>query len=178
MKLEGRQIGKRIALRGYRKTDLEFVSGMWFDKENGKYLSDPEKGYIDEKFQKAVDEMADSPLGYYFVAEMLETGELIGSCCAFPDYDSEDRLIFDIGYCVHKSYWRQGYGRDILFTLLNWIKAQGGVSVTAEAAKENTASVELLKKSGFEVIKESSFKKYNMNISFDSYIFWRVLKNV
>lgn len=178
MKLEGRQIGKRIALRGYRKTDLEFVSGMWFDKENGKYLSDPEKGYIDEKFQKAVDEMADSPLGYYFVAEMLETGELIGSCCALPDYDSEDRLIFDIGYCVHKSYWRQGYGRDILFTLLNWIKAQGGVSVTAEAAKENTASVELLKKSGFEVIKESSFKKYNMNISFDSYIFGRVLKNV
>lgn len=178
MKIEGRQVGKRIALRGYRKTDFEFVSGMWFDKENGKYLSDPEKGYIDEKFQKAVDEMADSPLGYYFVAEMLETGELIGSCCAFPDYDSEDRLIFDIGYCVHKSYWRQGYGRDILFTLLDWIKAQGGVGVTAEAAKENTASVELLKKSGFEVIKESSFKKYNMNISFDSYIFWRVLKNV
>lgn len=178
MKLEDRQIGKRIALRGYRKTDFEFVSGMWFDKENGKYLSDPEIEYIDEKYQKAVDEMDDCPFGYYFVAEKLETGELVGSCCAFPDYDGEDKLIFDIGYCVHKSYWRQGYGKEILFTLLDWIRSQGGVSVTAEAAKENTASVELLKKSGFEVIKESTFKKYNMNLTYDSYIFGKVLKNV
>lgn len=178
MKIEGKLLGTKIALRSYRKSDLEFVSGMWFDRENGKYLSDPEKEYFDEKFQRAVDEMADSSCGYYFVAEKLETGELLGSCCAFPDYDSENRLIFDIGYCVHKLYWRQGYGGEIVLVLLDWIRSAGGVLVTAEVAKENTPSVELLKKSGFKVIKEGIFKKYNMNISYESYIFGKKLKNV
>lgn len=176
MKIENKLIGKRIAIRSYQKSDLEFVSGMWFDKENGKYLSDPEKEYIDEKFQRAVDEMVDSPLGYYFVTEKLDTGELVGSCCAFPDNDNEDNPFFDIGYCVHKSFWRQGYGSEIVKLLLEWIKSEGGVMVTAEVAKENKASCEMLKKLGFEIVRESSFKKYNMGICFDSFIFGKELK--
>lgn len=171
-----RLFGKRIIVRDCEKSDLDFCTGMWFDKENGKYLSDPEKEYIDEKFQRAVDEINDSPFGYYFVAESLDTGEQIGSCCAFPDYDGEDDLIFDIGYCVHKAYWRQGYGSETVMLLLDWIKSIGGKAVTAEAAKDNKASCEMLKKLGFEVLRESSFKKYNMDICFKSYIFGKTLK--
>ena len=47
MKIENKLIGERVAVRSYKKSDLEFVSGMWFDRENGKYLSDPEKEYND-----------------------------------------------------------------------------------------------------------------------------------
>lgn len=65
MKIEEKLTGKRIAIRSYQKSDLEFVSSMWFDKENGKYLSDPEKEYIDDKFQRAVDGLEDSSFGYY-----------------------------------------------------------------------------------------------------------------
>lgn len=173
MKIKNKLTGKRIAIRSYRKSDLDFVSGMWFDKENGKYLSDPEREYIDERFQKAVDGMEDSESGYYFVVEFTETGELIGSCCAFPD--SDNKVSYDIGYCVHKSRWRQGYGSEIVSLLLDWIKSEGGKSVTAEAAKENLASCALLKKLGFEIIKEAEFKKYNMGISFDSFIFEKKL---
>lgn len=171
MKIEEKLTGKRITLRSYQSSDLDFVSKMWFDRENGRYLSDPEKDFIDDKFQRAVDEMENSPLGYYFVAEKLDTGELVGSCCAFSDYDGRNNLIFDIGYCVHKSYWRQGYGSEIVLLLLDWIKSEGGISVTAEAAKENEASCALLKKLGFEFVRESGFKKYNMDICFDSFIF-------
>lgn len=174
MKIENKLIGKRIAIRSYQKTDLEFVSEMWFDKENGKYLSDPEKEYIDEKFQRAVDGLEDDPLVYYFVTELLDTGELVGSCSVFPD--NEDNSVFDIGYCVVKSHWREGLGNEIVTVLLDWIKSEGGVTVTAEVAKKNTASCEMLKKLGFEVVKESSFEKYHMGISFDSFIFGKELK--
>lgn len=174
MKIENKLIGERIAVRSYKKSDLEFVSGMWFDKENGKYLSDPEKEYIDEKFQRAVDGLEDSPLGYYFVVELLDTGELVGSCSVFPD--SDDKSVFDIGYCVIKSRWREGLGSEIVSVLLDWIKSEGGITVTAEVAKENKASCEMLRKLGFEIVKESSFKKYNMGISFDSFIFGKGLK--
>lgn len=174
MKIKNMLTGKRITVRSYRKSDLDFVSEMWFDKENGRYLSDPEREYIDDKFQKAVDGLEDSESVYYFVAELTETGELIGSCSAFPD--SDDKESYDIGYCVHKSNWRQGYGREIVSLLIDWIKSEGGKSVTAEAAKANEASCALLTKLGFEVIKEAEFKKYNMGISFDSYIFKKSLK--
>lgn len=173
MKIKDKLVGKRITIRSYRKSNLDFVSSMWFDKENGKYLSDPEKEYIDEKFKKAVDEMEDSESGCYFVAELTETGELIGSCCVFPD--SGNTGIYDIGYCVHKAHWRKGFGGEIVSVLLDWIKSEGGKRVTAEAAKENEASCALLKKSGFDVIKESEFKKYNMGISFESFIFEKTL---
>lgn len=176
MRTRKRLVGERITIRSYQKSDLDFVSRMWFDKENGQYLSDPEKEYIDEKFQRAVDEIVDSPLGYYFVAERLDTGEPVGSCCAFPDNDNEDNLVYDIGYCVHKSFWRQGYGSEIVRLLLEWIKSEGGIMVTAEAAKENKASCEMLKKLGFEIARESSFNKYNMGICFDSFIFGKELK--
>lgn len=173
MKIKNKLMGKRVTVRSYRKSDLDFVSGMWFDKENGRYLSDPEREYIDDVFQKAVDGLEDSESGYYFVAELTETGELIGSCSAFPN--SDDKGSYDIGYCVHKSRWRQGYGIEIVLLLIDWIKSQGGKSVTAEAAKENESSCALLKKLGFEIIKEAEFKKYNMGISFESYIFEKSL---
>lgn len=177
MKIENKLIGERIAIRSYQKSDLDFVSGMWFDKENGRYLSDPEKEYIDEKFQRAVDGLEDSSFGYYFVAELLDTGELIGSCSAFPENpESGDKTVFDIGYCVVKAHWREGFGSEIVTTLLDWIKSKGGTTVTAEVAKENKASCELLKKLGFEVVKETSFKKYNMGIEFESFIFGKKLK--
>ncbi len=94
MKIEGKLLGEKTALRSYRKSDLDFVSGIWFDGENGKYLSDPEKEFIDEKFQRAVDGLEDSPLGFYFVAELEETGVPVGTCCAFPD---DGGTAYDIG---------------------------------------------------------------------------------
>ena len=57
--------GTRIIIRDYRKSDLPFVTGMWFDKENGKYLSDPEPDFVDDVFQRALDGMEDSPDGYF-----------------------------------------------------------------------------------------------------------------
>lgn len=177
MKIENKITGEKIAIRSYEKADLPFVTGMWYDKENGRYMSDPENGYIDERYQRAIDNMADNALGYYFVVESLETGALIGSCCAFPNSDSPEGLTFDIGYCVHKSHWRQGCGSEIVSLLLGWIRSMGGVCVTAEVAKENAASLGLLNKFEFEIIREGSFKKYNMDICFDSYILSKKLSS-
>ena len=42
---------------------------------------------------------------------------------------------------------------------------------TAEVAKDNIASCKLLEKFNFKIKKESSYKKYHMNIEFKSYIF-------
>lgn len=172
MQIENNLIGERIEITNYQKSDYSFVTDMWFDEENGKYMSDPTREYVNEEYQKALDHLQDSLEGYYFVMKLKASGELIGTCCVFPD---EHKEVFDIGYCIHKSYWRQGYGAETVMLLEKWIRKQGGKAVTAEAAKENTASNRLLQKCGFESVREAQFKKYNMDIVFDSYIYQKTL---
>lgn len=160
--------GKRICLRNYTESDLSFLTDMWFDEENGAYLSDPTREYVDDAFQNALDTLGESPYGYYLVIELADSKEPIGSLCAFPN---EQEMVYDIGYCIHKSHWRQGYGIEAVALLLQWLKAQGAKKVTAEVAAANLPSRMLLHKLGFTVEKETSFQKYNMNVRFDSYLY-------
>lgn len=168
MTLERLLLGERIAIRSYTPEDLAFSTDMWFDPENGKYLSDPVREYVDEVYQKALDGMQDSADGYYFIVELRSSGERIGTCCAFPEQG-----VCDIGYCIHRSRWNQGFGTETVNLLLRWAREQGYTAVTAEAAKENRASRALLEKCGFLAGKESSFQKYHMDRRFDSLIYRR-----
>ena len=172
MKLERPLLGERIVIRSYVPADLDFCTGLWFDPENGRYLSDPERAYVDEGYQKALDGMQDCGDGYYFVVELRGTGERIGTCCVFPDGEGK---VYDIGYCVHKDCWRQGFGTEVVRLVLDWVREQGGTAVTAEAARENRGSCALLEKCGFTVVKETSFKKYHMDITFESFIYEKKL---
>ena len=163
---------ERLCIRSYDNADIDFVSKMWFDEENGRYLSDPTFEYIDERFQKAVDELQYSETGYYFVV-CLNSGEKIGSVSAFPDENGDN---YDIGYCIHKDYWKNGFGTEAVGALLDWIERRGAKSVTAEAAIENIGSCKLLEKLGFSIKEEAEFKKYNMDIKYKSYVYHKFFK--
>lgn len=171
MKIEKTILGKRICLRNYTESDLTFLTDMWFDEENGKYMSDPARAYVDETFQKALDTLGESEYGYYLVIELAGTRERIGSACMFPD----EKKGYDIGYCIHKSKWKQGYGSEAIALMLEWLKANGAEKVTAEVAVDNIPSNMLLLKFGFKVEKKTEFKKYNMDVRFDSYIYAKSL---
>lgn len=172
MKLETALLGNRIRIRNYEESDLEFLTSMWFDEENGKYMSDPTREYVDDAYQKALDALGESPDGYYLVIELTLTGERVGSCCMFPDADQK---TYDIGYCIHKKHWQKGYGSEAISLMLHWLKNHGAGHVTAEVAVENIASNALLRKFGFKVEKKAEFKKYHMNVRFDSYLYAKTL---
>ena len=52
MKINTELTGARVYIRDYRPADLDFAAGMWLDGENGRYLSDPARDYVDEAFKK------------------------------------------------------------------------------------------------------------------------------
>lgn len=172
MKLDRAITGDKLILRDYEKADLDFCTGMWFDPENGKYLSDPTAEHVDEVYQKALDAMEGNQDGCYLIAERKDTGETVGTCCAFPDGEGK---TWDIGYCVRKSCWRQGYGTEIVKLLTGWLRERGAESMTAEAAVENAGSCKLLENSGFAVQRESTFKKYGTEQRFKSYVYQKKL---
>lgn len=168
MQLKKTLSGPRITIRDYHASDLPSLTAMWFDEENGRYLSDPTKEYADEKYQAALDKLENSTDGYYLTVELKDTRQIIGSCFIFPD-DKGER--FELAYCIHKAHWRKGYAAELLALVTAWAKDNGYTEITAEAAKENTASGSLLEGNGFRIKRESSFKKYNMGIDFESYIY-------
>ncbi len=168
MRIKDSLVGERIRIRNYEVADKAFCTGMWFDGENGKYLSDPTEEYVDDVYQEAIDTLQDADDGYYFVVDRTLDGKTIGTCCAFPSVDGTN---IDIGYCILKEYWRQGYASEVLRLITSWAKENSVQSITAEVAKENVASCGLLEKMGFTVKEETTFKKYRMDITYDSYVY-------
>ena len=175
MLLEKPLSASRITIRNYRKDDLMYITDMWFDEENGKYMIDPTKEYVNSEYQTALDELEDNPEGYYLTVVLNDSEKIIGSACIFPD---EKKECFDIGYCIHKNYWRKGLGTELLALIIDYVNSNGGIEITAEVAKENIASNRLLTNNGFKVLRESNFKKYNMDIYFESYIYSLSLKGI
>ena len=168
MKIGAALTGPRLYLRDHRPDDLDFSAGMWLEEENGRYLSDPTWDYVDAPFQKALDTLQDSGAGYYLTACLNGTEERVGTCCLFPDKSGEG---YDIGYCVHKSRWGQGFGREIVELAVGWARAQGGKWLTAEAADENRPSRALLEQCGFVPERAAAFEKYHMGVRYSSHIY-------
>ena len=164
--------GNRIIIRNQYATDLGFVERNFFEPETNKYMSDPLREFADDKYYKALSEMEDNEDGYYLIIQSKDRDEPIGTCCMFPN---EDGTSYDIGYTISKSYWRQGYGTEAIELLIQHIEALGGKTVTCEVAIDNTASNALIRKMGFVIDKETSFKKWNMDVTYKSYIYKREL---
>ncbi|MBO4367388.1 MAG: GNAT family N-acetyltransferase [Clostridia bacterium] len=162
----------RLLIRPYQAEDRDFCVSLWCDKENGKYMSDPLKENIDQKYLSCLDGMEDEQDGYYLIAELKGSGSPVGTCCAFPEKD-----IFDIGYCISRSHWREGLGSEMLDALLRWIRKQGGRTVTCEVADLNAASAALLNKFGFAPDKATRYKKWGEETYFDAHIYVLRLTN-
>ncbi len=166
MRLEKILSGPQVEISDYRASDREFCTEMWFHPENGRYLSDPDRAHVDDRFRQALDGLEDNKFGIYCVVR-LKNGEPVGSCCLFPDGDGS----WDIGYCVHRQYWGQAIGTETVSLLIDYVRSRGGKSITAEVAKANVPSNVLLKKLGFQVEGEGSFSKYNMPVRYDSLLY-------
>ena len=135
----------RLEIRTYRPEDKEFILSTWGDRENGKYMCDPARENMDEKYLGLIDKMPDTPDGFYFVAWLKEDGRPVGTCCAFPENGN-----FDIGYCIVKEH---------------------GTSASGEIADANEASVALARKLGFMPDRKTRYKKWGEETYFDAHIY-------
>lgn len=124
MQLDRELRGGRIVIRSYRKADLPFLTGMWFDAENGKYMSDPTAEYVDEVYREILDDLENSTDGYYLVAEMADTGEPVASAGIFPvENTASNRLLQKFGFVVERKSRFSKYRMDVHFDSVIYAKA-------------------------------------------------------
>lgn len=79
----------------------------------------------------------------------LKDGTHIGELC-FKGIDASGSA--EIGYGIAEDYQGYGYATEAVTAAVTWALKQAPVNcVTAEAYKENTASIRVLEKAGFEL---------------------------
>jgi RimJ/RimL family protein N-acetyltransferase len=161
-------VTNRLILRSTREEDGPFCLSIWLDDEMGRYLADPPREKADEgelNFAKGIETQE----GWYpFVAISKENGDSIGTCSAVP---SDDQKHWDLGYCVHKKYWRQGYATEMIRALIEFGYGNGGRKFTASVACDNAGSNAVLRKLGFYVEKSGTFRKRHTNIVYNEYTY-------
>lgn len=167
MKIEGIKT-KRLNLRNYKKTDADFVISIWNDPEMGKYMPDPSIENMDEEYRKVYETLEEDEECCYLISESLATGERIGTCSFVA---SKDGSTYDLGYCVHMKYWRNGYGTEMAQGMINYAKSRGAKTITAPVNKKNVASNAIMKKLGFNIVGESKFKKMGTDIIMEEYLY-------
>lgn len=167
MKIEGIKT-KRLNLRNYEKTDADFVISIWNDPEMGKYMPDPSIENMDEEYRKVYETLEEDEECCYLISESLATGERIGTCSFVA---SEDGSTYDLGYCVHMKFWRNGYGTEMAQGMINYAKSRGAKTITAPVNKRNVASNAIMKKLGFNIVGESKFRKMGTDITMEDYLY-------
>lgn len=159
---------KRLKLRNYERTDANFAISIWNDPEMGKYMPDPSIENMDEEYRKVYETLNEDEECCYLISESLVIGERIGTCSFVV---SEDGSTYDLGCCVHRKFWKNGYGTEMVQGMIDYAKSQGAKTITAPVNKENVASNAMMKKLGFNIVGETKFKKMGTDIIMEEYLY-------
>lgn len=156
----------RLYLRGFTPEDARFALGIWNDPEMGEYLLDECMETVSDEYLREIERLGEDEECCYLIAESKETGERIGTCSFIP---SGDETVYDIAYCVHKDFWRQGYGTEIVGGMIGYAKSQGARKVTIFIFSENPGSNAIARKFGFRVVETKVVKKRGTDREFLDY---------
>lgn len=163
----------RLCLRSFTREDARFAISIWNDPDMGQYLPDPALLTVDEEYLKSIEALGDDETCCYLIAESKTTGERIGTCSFIPDAAGK---IYDIAYCVHKNFWRNGYVTEMAQGMVRYAKEQGAEKVTVRVNQQNEASNRIARKLGFEVVGETSYQKKGTDFIFKDFCYAKDLK--
>ena len=145
---------ERLRLRGFTPADAAFALSIWNDPEMGEYLLDECMETVSDEYFREIQALGDDPECCYLIAEDKTTGERIGTCSFIPTGD-----VYDIAYCVHKQYWRQGYATEMVGGMIGHAKSRGAKKITVFIFSENPGSNAIARKFGFRLAETLVKKK-------------------
>jgi len=144
----------RLYLRGFTPADAAFALSIWNDPEMGEYLLDECMETVSDEYFREIQALGDDPECCYLIAEDKTTGERIGTCSFIPTGD-----VYDIAYCVHKKFWRQGYATEMVGGMIDHAKSRGAKKITVFIFSENPGSNAIARKFGFRLAETLVKKK-------------------
>nr|WP_113886288.1 GNAT family N-acetyltransferase [Clostridium butyricum]AXB85006.1 GNAT family N-acetyltransferase [Clostridium butyricum] len=109
----------RLILREYTLDDFDNLYEIVSDPENMRHYPKP---FDEERTRDWIEWNLENYKNYGFglwVVTLKETGEFIGDCgISIQNIDGE--LLPEIGYHIHKKYWRRGFGSEAARAVRDW----------------------------------------------------------
>ena len=110
---------QRSILRKYTLDDFDALYEIMSDPETMQHYPAP---YDEEKTRNWITWNLDNYEKYGFglwAVILKETGEFIGDCgITLQNIDGE--ILPEIGYHIHKKYWRRGFAKEAARAVRNW----------------------------------------------------------
>ncbi len=152
----------RLLLRGFTKEDALWAFRIWNDPEVGKYLPDEPMLEPDPEYIRELEELGDDEECCYLIPVMKEHPEQRVGTCSFLPLD--EGKTYDLAYCVHPYFWKQGYATEMAQGMIEYARRQGAEKATIWVSTENAASCRVAEKCGGIAATEKTYHKRNTDL--------------
>ncbi|MBR5529544.1 MAG: GNAT family N-acetyltransferase [Oscillospiraceae bacterium] len=145
---------ERLILREYTMEDFPKLFRVLSDPETMRYYPKPyDEAGTKRWIQWSLQNYKEHGFGWWAI-ELKETGEFIGDCgITMQQIDGE--LLPEIGYHIHKDYWKKGYGKEAATAVRDWgFQNTDFPALYSYMHHENAASWRTAAAAGMEKIKE------------------------
>ena len=157
---------KRLILREYTLEDFDAIYEILSDPETMRHYPKP----FDEKRTRSwiewnLQNYQEYGFGLWAVV-WKETSELIGDCgLTIQNIDGE--MLPEIGYHIHKKYWRRGFGSEAAKAVRDWAFVNTDFDCLYSYMKyTNIASSATAAANGMKKIKEYPNKKDGISYAY------------
>ncbi len=157
---------KRLNIRYIEESDWKRLMEIWQDFNQSEYAKYDGPHTEDEaEVQQKVKRFSEAtPYGeHLFFAVCLEA-KMIGIVDFHKTPDG-----YDLGYCFHRNYHGNGYAKESLEALIEWLSKGHKTVFTAGTALNNIPSVKLLTALGFRKTGEEQVSFYQDESGKDIY---------
>lgn len=153
-----RKTTSRTNLTLVQESDFPEILAMFHEPETFKYI-----GPLDNKsddfyrdFLRTRMLWAEQQQGYYWVARLRETGELVG-CLNLSQFRNSGRI--QVGFQIRRKFWGQGFASEITPQAVAFGFEEWGLeAIYGYYESEHLASGRILAKMGFEVLEQIELK--------------------
>ena len=145
---------ERLYLRRFTPEDFDALKTIISDKETMAYYDAP---YDDAGVKRWIDwnlsNYEDWGFGL-FVLINKNSGAFIGDC-GITVQRINGKYRPEVGYHIHKSFWRQGYAKEAATAIRDWAFGHTPIeTLYSYTVKENKASIATARSIGMEVVEE------------------------
>ena len=125
---------------------------FWTDPEVTRYMNIDSFSTLDEvrEIVTLSNQLAEINQAIRYTIFIRNTNRIVGSC-GFNYMDFENGRA-EISYDLGKGYWGEGYGSEVVLTLIDyWFHGLGMNRVEAKVDPRNSQSIKLLETVGFQL---------------------------
>lgn len=145
---------ERVMLRPIEASDLDALFAVYADPEVMRYTSDPP--FTDRAMMAQFFESIQYGYhsGEYYELALVSLPDTVIGTCSLHSFNAEQASA-EVGFILHRAYWRRGLMSEALRVLLNYSFTQLQLRVIyADVDVPNAASRALITRLGFQPVAD------------------------